>query len=383
MTTSRTNPFMTRIGFYWRRITSVIFFRTFAGLGPPHREALKDTGIRIVSVGLADEKARLIQNEVWESLKLLRKYDFLRFKRIIKEIVLILVYIERRPRHHSLGGRVCAVNLSQIPADYSSKMRQIAIAGRLVSEATFSLFYRRGMPPVKQFIDREKRISKLEMNRTFRKLRNVLLTDTGLQVPKIIYQPAVPFHDVFRDWDVKKIKAMLKDNPGLASSKDNYGETPLNWAARVGQKDVVEVLLANNVDVNAADNKIGYTSLHWAATKNRKAIVELLLANNAEVNARTHEGSTPLHFVAFDGYKDIAILLLDNNAVVNIKNNEGATPLHLAAKSGHNEVAELMLAYKADVNARTNDGTTPLRVALLQGHKEMADLLREHGGHEY
>jgi hypothetical protein len=148
---------MTRIDFYWRRITGVIFFRIFASLGPPHREALKDTGIRIVSVGLADEKGRLMQDEVWESLKLLEKYDLIRFKRIIKEIVLILVYSESRPRHHSLGGKVCSVNLSQIPTQFSLEMRRIAIAGVLVSEATFSLFYRRGMPPVKQFIDRQKK----------------------------------------------------------------------------------------------------------------------------------------------------------------------------------------------------------------------------------
>lgn len=374
---------MTRIGFCWHRITAIMFFRTFAAFIPPHREALKDTGIRIVSVGLDDEKARLIQNEVWESLKLLREYDFLRFKRIIKDIAVILAYSEASPWHHRLtGSKVCVINLSQIPADYSSNMRLIAIAGGLVSEATLSLFCRLGMPPVQKFIDREKRISNLEKNRTVRKLRSALFTDTGSQVPRVIYQPAATFHDIVHDCDVKKIKAMLKDNQDLASSKDDYGETPLSWAARNGQKEVVEVLLANNVDVNAADNKIGYTPLHCAASKNRKAIVELLLANSADVNARTNEGSASLHFVAFGGYKDIAVLLLDNNAEVNIKNNEGATPLHLAAKSGHKEVADLMLAHKADVNARTNKGTTPLRVALLQGHKEMADLLREHGGHE-
>ena len=39
-------------------------------------------------------------------------------------------------------------------------------------------------------------------------------------------------HDAARTDDLGKIKALLKENPKLVSSKDDQGMTPLHWAAR-------------------------------------------------------------------------------------------------------------------------------------------------------
>jgi ankyrin repeat protein len=46
-------------------------------------------------------------------------------------------------------------------------------------------------------------------------------------------RPAVcgPIHDAAGDGDLAKVKALLKDNPALAFSKDNNSQTPLHWAA--------------------------------------------------------------------------------------------------------------------------------------------------------
>ena len=159
-------------------------------------------------------------------------------------------------------------------------------------------------------------------------------------------------HDAARRGDLEKVKAVLKDNPDLVSSKDGNGETPLHWAACEGYKDVVEFLLANRAEVNAKDN-IGQTPLHAAAEKGQKVVADSLLANQAEVNVRDNDGQTPLHLAAFNGHKDVVELLLTHQAEVKAKDNKGLTPLHWAARKGHKAVVELLLTNKAEVNAKS------------------------------
>ncbi|MGO8926242.1 MAG: ankyrin repeat domain-containing protein, partial [Limisphaerales bacterium] len=52
-------------------------------------------------------------------------------------------------------------------------------------------------------------------------------------------------------------------------------QTPLHLAARLGHKDVAELLLASKADVNAKDNG-GQTPLHLAVVFGHKDVAELL-----------------------------------------------------------------------------------------------------------
>jgi ankyrin repeat protein len=71
-------------------------------------------------------------------------------------------------------------------------------------------------------------------------------------------------HNAAKSGDLEKVKALLKDNPDLVSSKEDNGETPLHWSALMGHKDVAELLLANKAKVNDKASN-GLTPLHWAA----------------------------------------------------------------------------------------------------------------------
>jgi hypothetical protein len=86
-------------------------------------------------------------------------------------------------------------------------------------------------------------------------------------------------HDAAAGGDLEKVKALLKDNPNLVANKDDNldmnGGTPLYWAARLGHKDMAELLLANKADVNAKDNNDD-TPLHATAYNGRKDVAELL-----------------------------------------------------------------------------------------------------------
>ena len=248
-------------------------------------------------------------------------------------------------------------------------------------------------------------------------------------------------HDAAKAGDLAKVKALLKDNPDLVSSKTTdkssylFGGTPLDYAAMGGHKDMVELLLANKADPNPKDYAIS-TPLLQAAEFGHKDIVELLLAKKADVNAKSASGWTALHCAAYCGHRDVAVLLLTNGADVNSTNSDGLTPLdfavqsntdvmellianhaevnvqdaagagdlkkvkallkgnpdlvfnkihcgwtalHFAARNGQNEVAEFLLANKADLNVKDCIGQTPLHMAVMSGYKAMVELLLASG----
>jgi ankyrin repeat protein len=183
-------------------------------------------------------------------------------------------------------------------------------------------------------------------------------------------------HQAIREGKLKKLQALLKDNPDLISSRDDPsfgGGTPLHVAAYSGRKDVAEYLLANAAVVNARDDS-GRTPLHSAAVDDEKDTAELLIANKADVNARDNAGETPLHAAAHG--RNVAQLLLAHGAEVDARNSDfSSTPLHLAAVMNNRKVAELLIANKADINARDKNGQTPLHSAAYNGHKDFAQLL--------
>jgi hypothetical protein len=82
-------------------------------------------------------------------------------------------------------------------------------------------------------------------------------------------------HDAAVNGDAAKVSALLKDNPSLASSRDEYGRTPLHRAALLGHKGVIELLLANKPDVNAKDS-CGRTAADIAGIGGYHEVIALL-----------------------------------------------------------------------------------------------------------
>ena len=91
-------------------------------------------------------------------------------------------------------------------------------------------------------------------------------------------------------------------------------------------------------DVNSK-NQFGATPLHFAAKQGHKNLAALLITEGADTNAAAYDKSTPLHSAVISGYKEVAEQLIANGADVNAKGYEGSTPLDKAIEFKHSDTA--------------------------------------------
>ncbi|OCK95360.1 ankyrin, partial [Cenococcum geophilum 1.58] len=182
------------------------------------------------------------------------------------------------------------------------------------------------------------------------------------------------------------VKLLLETGKVEVDSRDNeYGRTPLSWAAENGHEAVVKLLLeTGKVEVDLKDNKYGQTPLSWAAEKGHEAVVKLLLeTGKVEVDPKSGSGRTPLSWAAGNGHEAMVKLLLETGKVeVNSKDKwSGRTPLSWAAENGHEAVVKLLIETgKVEVNSKDNEyGRTPLSWAAKNGHEAVVKLLLETG----
>ena len=164
----------------------------------------------------------------------------------------------------------------------------------------------------------------------------------------------------------------------LEDLEENERATEMREEAIQGYKTVIG---ANYSDI--LENQYGLTPLSWAAGNGYNTVVKFLLPKT-DVDPDWKEilyGRTPLSWAAAGGYNAVVKLLLHETGKVNVnsKDNDGRTPFLLAAAGGHEAVVKLLLLEtgKVDVNSKDKDGRTPLLWAAAGGHEAMVKLLLE------
>ena len=118
----------------------------------------------------------------------------------------------------------------------------------------------------------------------------------------------------------------------LSDHVKNLPHTSSNiWkACAIGDLDAIKKAIDDKVDVNAMDQQFGMTPLSWAALNGKTSAAQLLIDNGADVNGLNRDGGTPLHGSVFLGRVETTKLLLKHGADTNIRKFDGLLPIDAA-----------------------------------------------------
>ncbi|KGQ03569.1 Fibronectin type 3 and ankyrin repeat domains prot ein 1 [Beauveria bassiana D1-5] len=187
--------------------------------------------------------------------------------------------------------------------------------------------------------------------------------------------------------------------------RDHRGRDALSFAAQFGHADVASDLLSKGAGVNARDSA-GITALHWAALGQDQDTMRLLLRRGADVGAKARNGSTPLEWAIVVGHEAGVATLLAAGSAVNYSYREWSftdsldswvncvceekgtldiyfidrgtrmwTPLSLAVRKGIVAIVKLLLDKGASPDLAAESGSLPLSLARELGNEEMISLL--------
>ncbi|HEV8378954.1 MAG TPA: ankyrin repeat domain-containing protein [Tepidisphaeraceae bacterium] len=203
--------------------------------------------------------------------------------------------------------------------------------------------------------------------------------------------------------DDEKVKALLEENPKLASRPPGspsvmlaavyrgradlvamlrpHLELDVFEAAALGETGRVKELINNNQELLRQYSTDGWTALHLAAFMGHCETAEALLGVGADLAAfsQNQMANQPLH-AALAGKTDrpLVQMLLERGADAKARAGAGVTPLHLAASRGDDVFCDLLISKGADPASKMDDGTTPDVLAAKRGYPAVAERLRRH-----
>jgi ankyrin repeat protein len=217
-------------------------------------------------------------------------------------------------------------------------------------------------------------------------------------------------HEAAEVGDLHKVKSLIKVNSRLLESKDNIKQTPLMFACRNLQLEVVNYLINKGANVNAR-NKYGLSVLCYAMDEDPKCVslVKRLIEHGADVKMWEGDYEAPIHSAVSNNNPEAMKLLVKHGANPNINSDYGTplqnkllnrvnpneriskllvengaraleysfgnTDLHLAAMVGFADVCAALVHSGADINAKNEYDRTPLYYAARHGHRKAVEVL--------
>lgn len=138
----------------------------------------------------------------------------------------------------------------------------------------------------------------------------------------------------------------------------------------------------SDVDIDSTD-EYGRTPLMYAAMRGKTALLRQLITQRADIHRQDPNSLTPLIFAARDGHTDTVKTLLDAKANPNPYTRYGFSPLIAAAQNGHTATVAALLDRFADTGHKNIHGRTALDEALLYNQLETVEVLRpaQEGAH--
>ena len=136
---------------------------------------------------------------------------------------------------------------------------------------------------------------------------------------------------------------ILKNHQDLANEIDVQGNTCMHWAARKGDREMLQILTNAGAAVdqpNVTESKM--MPIHWAASDGKIASLRFLLERRVDINAQDANGCTPLVIAVQHNQLDCVVYLIKNGADTTLRDENGDSALHWAAYKGYVEMVGLL-----------------------------------------
>jgi ankyrin repeat protein len=208
-------------------------------------------------------------------------------------------------------------------------------------------------------------------------LSNALVRHLGLCRPQLNYQDnfgRTPL-SYAAEMDNLVAASCLIDagaDPNISDEKPaDWGNTrwnldaynPLSYAAKSGHLQMTELLLEKGACINHQDCR-GRDALSYAAQRGSDPVVKMLLKHGSAIDSQDSANRTALCYAAEAGSAEVVSALLEHGANVDQADNRNVTPLLLAARAGSRHTISLLVARGANVNPKCGDNDTPLSRAV-------------------
>ena len=113
----------------------------------------------------------------------------------------------------------------------------------------------------------------------------------------------------------ERAKRLISECNADINWRNNFNQTPLTWAIRSGNADMVALLLDKGGDVDTRD-KFGRAPLHTAALDGDVEMVNVILGHFlTDVNVKDYAGLTPTDWAGYEGHAEVAEVLRENGGV--------------------------------------------------------------------
>ena len=204
--------------------------------------------------------------------------------------------------------------------------------------------------------------------------------------------------------DMGTVKALLREDPRLIGTRQQFSETmtqslpsrgqpdqellkmgdelgregwtPLAWSVAQGHLQLAELLLEKGASASEVND--GQSVLFLAAQEGYEGLVEMLLRKGANPNnPECDRNRSPLHVAVGLGWESIVGHLLTGGADTERQDHVGRTPLFWGATSGNRVIVYLLLKHGADVDVVDRNGWKAEDWAERNGHLEIKEMLQE------
>lgn len=217
-----------------------------------------------------------------------------------------------------------------------------------------------------------------------------------------------------RNEDIEMVQLLIEHQFNL-NVVDTYGKSAIDYAIATDNIDILNLLLQNDAKINdftlpllysvknrniklfekllhstnnvSVSDEFGTTPLHFAAWNKDYEFAQILIDNNAFINTtdnccdqnftknidkgfysyinelKKHIFTSPLHIAVGKKDEAIATMFLECHANVNSKDGYGRSPLHIAAamkSQEQNALIEMLLRYGANINVLDNFKRLPI-----------------------